>query len=111
MGLLAWDLAVAAGEAAVAAGGKQLVIEKKVGKSKTSKSLEWQMIQGVSLILLSFSVTSFFLRAQQSKQAESAPSTPVQKTFGTAKEAAEALIKAADSFDLPSLQGILAPAF
>ena len=64
--------------------------------------------RGSVLIILGL-ITSFFLTAQQAQQPESAPSTPVQKTFGTPREAAEALIEAAGNFDLPALKEILGP--
>lgn len=104
----AWARA-AVGVAAVAAGGRQFVTEKEHREPTISKGLERGMVRGTILILLGFSVSSFFLAAPHPKQAESAPSTPVQKTFGTPEEAAEAFIKAADRFDLPALKEILGP--
>jgi len=86
------------------------VIEKKYRKSKISNVLEWKMLRGALLISLNCSVAVFFQTAQQAKQAESAASqTPGQKAFATPKEAAEALIRAAGSFDLPDLKEILGP--
>jgi hypothetical protein len=44
-----------------------------------------------------------------SQQKPSQPLSPTQKTFATSKEAADALIQAAGSFDVPALTQILGP--
>jgi hypothetical protein len=63
------------------------------------------------LLALICSMAAFASRAtNDAEQASSASSSTVaQKTFATPKEAAEALIKAAESFDLPALKEVLGP--
>ena len=47
--------------------------------------------------------------AEKAKQDPAAASQPKQKAFATAKEAADALIQAAESFDVAALKEILGP--
>jgi Protein of unknown function (DUF2950) len=79
-------------------------------KSTTRKVLERKILEGSVLIFLACCVTPFSQPPSKAEQAASAP-TPVasQRTFATPKDAAEALVKAAESYDLPSLTEILGP--
>jgi hypothetical protein len=68
------------------------------------------MLRGALLICISCSPGAFCETAPQAQQAQSASSQPSdQKAFATPKEAAEALIKATGSSDLPALVEILGP--
>ena len=67
----------------------------------------WKIGAGTLVICLSCSSVSLLQTTQQAKR-ESTPGQG-QKTFATPKEAAEALIKATASFDLPELKEILGP--
>ena len=83
---------------------------RKYGECKSSNVFAGKMLRGVLAICIGCAVAVFSLAARQAKQPESAPSpTANQKTFVTAKEAADALIKATGSFDLPALKEILGP--
>ena len=58
---------------------------------------------------LSCSLTVLANAAPQSNQTASAASQPVQTSFATPKQAAEALIQAASNYDVPALMGIFGP--
>jgi hypothetical protein len=84
------------------------MINEKNMKPTKSKP---QIFPAVLLLGLICGVAAFVSRAtNDTEQAASASSSVVvQKTFTTPKEAAEALIKATESFDLPSLRDVLGP--
>jgi hypothetical protein len=63
----------------------------------------------LSLIALSCAVATFTKAAQQSVQKTSTPAQSAQKAFATPQEAAEALIRATETFDLAALKEILGP--
>jgi hypothetical protein len=54
-------------------------------------------------------LTSGVYAAEQAKQDPAAASQSKQKTFATSKEAADALIQAAESFNVAALKEILGP--
>jgi hypothetical protein len=99
-----WGLAaVAAG-----AGGKPSMIkEAKDMKSMKSNLLERQVLQVVTLIALSCVAAISSRALSEAAQTASATSGSAPKTFATSKEAADAFIKAADSYDLSALKEIL----
>ena len=61
------------------------------------------------LIALSCAVATFTKAAQQSVKKTSTPAQSAQRAFATPQEAAEALIRATETFDLPALKEILGP--
>jgi hypothetical protein len=81
--------------------------EKNMKRTKSKP----QIFPTVLLLALICGVAGFVSRAtndtEQSLSASS--SVAAQKTFTTPKEAAEALIKATESFDLPALKEVLGP--
>jgi hypothetical protein len=70
-----------------------------------------QIFPAVLLLALICGVAGFVSRATNDTEqsASASSSVAVQKTFATPKEAAEALIKATESFDLPALKDVLGP--
>lgn len=86
------------------------MIERKHTTCKRPNAFTGKILRGVLSICIGCAVATFLQAARQAKQPQSTPSpTPGQKTFATPKEAAEALIKALGSFDLPALKEILGP--
>lgn len=87
------------------------MIKDKNTKPRKPKSFAREIFSVSLLLALICSLAAFAARAtNDTEQAPSASSSTVaQKTFATPKEAAEALIKAAESFDLPALKEILGP--
>lgn len=74
------------------------MIKEQHMKSKVAEVLETTILRFFALIVL-FCTAATCSGAVQ----------PVQKTFATPKEAAEAFIQATESFDLPALKEILGP--
>lgn len=73
-------------------------------------TLERKMLEGSLVIFFGCCVTTFSQPARKAEQAASAPTQVAsQRTFATPKDAAEAFIKAAESYDLPALNAILGP--
>jgi len=72
-----------------------------------SNLLERQVLQVVALIALSCVAAISSRALSEAAQTASATSGSAPKTFATSKEAADAFIKAADSYDLPALKEIL----
>jgi hypothetical protein len=79
---------------------------KASSKLKTEIALE-QIIRG-SLLLIAL-VAVFSKAGQVAGQSKSTPSRSAPKGFATPKEAAEALIQATETFNLPALKEILGP--
>lgn len=103
---MAVAVAVVAVEVVVVAegGGNQSMINEKVAKPKRGNDFRIFVLMGLLGAAAMLSTA-----AQQTGQKSSASSQPVQKTFATPKQAAEALIQAAASFDLSALKDILGP--
>jgi hypothetical protein len=78
-------------------------------KSRAAKGLEAKILRFLMGIALGCTAATFSKAAQQSGQNASTPSQAAQKAFATPKEASEALIRAAETFDLPALKEILGP--
>jgi hypothetical protein len=79
-------------------------------KPKTWNILDQEILQGCLLLALVCAVIAPSQLAKETSQAASTPAQAgTQKTFATAKEAAEALIKAAEDFDVPALKEVLGP--
>jgi len=95
-----------AGEAAEGEGGKDAMSGENRMIEPNSKGTPWTM-------LLTVMATAFYCllasaAAQTpSNQSPAASSETTQKLFATPKEAADALIQAAETFDLPALKEIL----
>ena len=87
------------------------MIESKNTKPRKPKSFAREIFSVALLLALICNVAGLASRATNDiEQASSASSSTVaQKTFATPKEAAEALIKGAESFDLPALKEVLGP--
>ena len=80
------------------------------GECKSSNVFAGEILRGVLAICICCTLATFSPAAWQAEHAVSSPSQALeQKTFASAKEAANALIKAAGSFDLPVLREILGP--
>src|SRR5258707_1303374 len=63
-----------------------------------------------SLLVASFgSTATVALALPQTRQVASTPAQPAQKVFATPKQAADALVQAAESYDLSTLEQILGP--
>ena len=78
-------------------------------KSRTETVLGAIIPRFFLLIALFSTAATLSKAAQQSEQNISTPSPAVQKAFATPKQAAEALIQATETFDLPALKAILGP--
>ena len=63
----------------------------------------------IAAAMLTCGLLTSSVYAEQAKQDPAAASQPKQKTFATSKEAADALIQAAESFDVAALKEILGP--
>ena len=87
------------------------MIEGKNVKPTKREPFAREIFSVTLLLALICSLAVFASRAaNHSEEASSAPSSvAAQKTFATPKEAAEALIKAAENFDLPALKEVLGP--
>jgi len=79
-------------------------------KPKTWNVLDWKILRGFLLLALICGLTALPQAAKEGSQGASVSAQAgTQKTFATPKEAAEALIKATEGFDLPALKEILGP--
>jgi hypothetical protein len=81
------------------------MIEKIYVMSKTA-IVGWRMLRA-SLLMALFAAASALVLA--AGQVASMPPQSAQKTFATPQQAADALIEAAQSYDLPTLEKILGP--
>ena len=101
---------VVAAPAVVAAGGEgnQSMHKEMHMKSKPANICGLKILQALLLVAL-FCIPPAFSQAQQSAKPAATPAQPAQKSFATPKEAAEALIQATETFDLPALKEILGP--
>jgi hypothetical protein len=91
---------------AVADGGKNAMTEDKIMKSNFSIFLDRKVLSAVLAVAL-FCAPAIFPAVQSNQKAPAAQSA--QKGFATAKEAAAALIQAAEKYDVPALLEILGP--
>ena len=73
-------------------------------------ALFWWKVFLASLLVASFGkAVTVALALPQTRQVASTPAQPAQKAFATPKQAADALIQAAQSYDLSTLEQILGP--
>ena len=75
----------------------------------SSKGTPWTMLLTIMATAFCYLLVSPSAAQTQSKQSSAASSQPTQKLFATPKEAADALIQAAENFDLSALKEILGP--
>jgi len=85
------------------------MIKENYVKSRAAMILEAKILRFFMLIALFCTAVAFSKAAQQSGQNASPSSQATQKAFATPKQASEALIRAAETFDLPELKEILGP--
>lgn len=85
------------------------MIKENYAKSRAAMVLEAKILRFFMLIALFYTAVAFSKAAQQPRQHASPPSQATQKAFATPKQASEALIRAAETFDLPELKEILGP--
>jgi Protein of unknown function (DUF2950) len=101
---------VAAGLAVAAGGGGRKVMKKELQmKSRKMNSSARDPFGRLWIIAVPCALALLCSLPLLSQQKPSQTSTQSQKTFATSKEAAEALIQAAGSFDVPALTQILGP--
>jgi Protein of unknown function (DUF2950) len=106
-----WDRAAVVDLAAVVAGagGNYMIKEANDMRSTKANLLERQALQVAALIAISCFAAISAKAFSETGQTASATPKAMQKTFATPKEAADAFIKAAESFDVPALKEILGP--
>jgi hypothetical protein len=85
------------------------MIKEKYMRSNTFSLLGRRSLVAAQVVALSCSLTALAHAAPQSNPAAAAASQPVQKSFATPKEAAEALIQATANYDVPVLMELLGP--
>jgi Protein of unknown function (DUF2950) len=81
------------------------MIEEKFMRSNRFSFLRSRFL----VAALSCAMTTLAYAAPQSSQSASATSQPVQTSFETPEKAADALIQAASSYDVPALMGMFGP--
>jgi hypothetical protein len=104
----AWVLEAAAPEAADG-GSRQAMIKEKHMRSNTFSFLPSRSFIAAQAVALSCALTVLAYGAPQSSQTAAATSQPVQTSFATPKQAADALILAAANYDVPALMGMFGP--
>jgi hypothetical protein len=107
----AWvDPVAAAGLAAAAGGGGRQVMKRELQmNSRKMNSSGWNAFGKLSVIAVPCALALLCCLPLRSQQQPSQTSTQSHKTFATPKEAADALIQAAGSFDVSALTQILGP--
>jgi hypothetical protein len=85
------------------------MIKEKYMRSNTFSFLAPRSLVAAQAIVLSCVLTALAHAAPQSASTAAAASQPVQKSFATPKEAAEALIQATANYDVPVLMELLGP--
>jgi hypothetical protein len=83
--------------------------KRKQMKSKKFNSLVRNAGFGVLMLAICCGLTAHAYAASQSSQKAAETPTPKQKLFGTPQQAADALVQAADPYNLPELEQILGP--
>jgi hypothetical protein len=78
-------------------------------KPNTSNVIAGNILLTIIVTILFCVLATLSFGAPQTNAQSAAPSRPVQKAFATPQQAADALILAADPFDLPALKEILGP--
>jgi Protein of unknown function (DUF2950) len=83
------------------------MIKEKHMRSNRFSSFTSRSLVAAQMVALSCALTALAHAAPQSSQ--TAAAQPVQKSFATPKEAAEALIQAAANYDVPTLMELFGP--
>lgn len=101
----------AVGVAVVAAdvGGKQAMIKEKHMRSNTFSSIASRSLVATQVAVVLCALTALAPASPQSNQTPAAAPQPVQMSFATPQQAADALIQASASYDVPTLMGLLGP--
>jgi Protein of unknown function (DUF2950) len=86
------------------------MIKEKLMNSTKLNSLARNAAISLCALTILCSLAPVSSAAPQADQKAPAPTTATQETFGTPQQAADALIKAADPFDVEALKQILGPA-
>ena len=107
----AWVDPVAAAGLAVAAGGggRQVMMKELQMKSRKMNPSVHNAFGRLSILTVPCLLALLCCLPLRSQQQPAQTSTQSHKTFATPKEAADALIQAAGSFDVPALTQILGP--
>jgi hypothetical protein len=82
--------------------------QERVMNSEAVMFAKWRSLPILLLVALVYAVGASSRATDQASQAQASPQS-AQKSFGTAKEAAEALIQAAKTYDVATLKDILGP--
>jgi hypothetical protein len=82
---------------------------KEILVSSSTALVGRKMLQASLLMALFSTAAAIALAVPQSRQVASTPAQPAQKLFSTPKQAADALVQAAESYDLSTLEQILGP--
>jgi hypothetical protein len=82
--------------------------QERVMNSKAAMFAKWRSLPILLLVALVYAVGGSSRATDQASQAQASPQL-VQKSFGTPKEAAEALMQAAKTYDVAALKEILGP--
>jgi hypothetical protein len=86
-----------------------VMIKENHMRSNTFSSSPRRFVVAVQMAALLCALTAFAQVTPQSNQPAAAASQPLQTSFATPKQAAEALIEAAANYDVPALMGMLGP--
>jgi hypothetical protein len=90
-------------------GGEQAVIKEKHMRSNTFGSIASRSFVATQVVVVLCALTTLASAAPQSNQTPATISQPVQTSFATPKEAADALIQATANYDVPALMKLLGP--
>lgn len=85
------------------------MLKGKAMRSNAFSFVTSRSLVAVRMVLLSCTLTAIAHAASQSSTVATAAAPSVQKSFATPKEAAEALIQAAATYDVPTLMELLGP--
>jgi hypothetical protein len=80
-----------------------------IGVSSDTASLARKVLRASLLVALFGTAEGITVAARQTKQVASAPEQSAQKVFATPRQAADALVQAAETYDLSTLERILGP--
>jgi hypothetical protein len=85
------------------------MIENKRMRSNSCSAFASKFLRATQVAGLSFALATLAYAAPQSQPTPAMASQPAQTSFATPKQAAEALIRAAEGYDVPALTKILGP--
>ena len=105
----AWVLEAAAHPGVADGGDRQAMIKEKYMRLNTFSFFRSRALVVAHVIALSCFLMVLAGAESQSNQTAAAASKPVQTSFATPKQAAEALIQAAANYDVSALTGMFGP--